>query len=1232
MTHHPLAMAPRSPRGAVMRAVLIALVSIGSLAACGPGEPGPWQEAGTHRWRTLDVRGGAARFTSVARRAGIDFTNTVSDTALVGNRMLAQGAGIALGDVDGDGRVDVFLGRTEGCSALYRNLGGWRFEDVTAAAGVGACDRHTSAVALVDLDGDADLDLLLLATTGPNAIFVNDGRGRFTERRDLGLDPVGRGGAGITAADVDGDGWLEVYVANYKAYTIDDSVPPQRRAFNQMVREVAPGRWEVVPEHQREYKVVYRPDIGGLRMTQRATPDAFYRNVRGALVAESPLGGRFLDTAGRPLAEPEESFTLAARFGDLDGDGAPELYVANDFEDPDILWRNDGRGTFRMADWRAIRQQSNASMSVEAGDIDGDGRPDLFVSDMLSADSRRRRTQIPTHTALRKTPGDAATVLQQQKNSLYLNRGDGTFAEAAYAYGVEASGWTWGSHLVDVDLDGWQDLLVVNGHLWDLMDADVQEGLQNRLNEVPWQRLRWEFPRLALQNLAFRNAEGRGFVPMGPAWRFGTAPDVSHAIASADLDGDGDRDVVINRLDAPALVLRNDADAPRLAVRLVGAAPNTRAIGATVRLTAPGLPPQVREVFAGGLYLSHADEQLTFAMGTAEAARLEVTWRDGTRTTLDDIRPDREYEVRQAGARPVVPAAPSADRPLFVDATDELGGHRHLESDFDEWSRQFLIANSLAELGPGVSWYDIDRDGDEDLLVGAARARQMGVFRNDGGRLSWRRTEGPIARTDQTTILGMTDSAGTRLLVGMSNWEAIPVQAAVAVAADARGVSTATLPLLPLRDPATGPMALADVDGDGDLDLFVGGRAIAGRYPEPTNSVIYRNTGGRFTIDTARTAVLREVGMVSAALFADVVGDASPDLVLALEWGPLKIFRGSRAGLTLDSLPGLEPTSRWIGLATGDLDGDGRLDLLATSWGRNGPLRGDSTHALAMVYGRLGMEGDVQPILAAYDPRLRGYAPMNSYPRVREAVAGVVERVPTFRAFADSTLDGLLGPDRVLATVLRATTMEHTVFLNRGDRVEAHPLPDVAQLAPASGVAIADLDGDGREDVVLSQNFYPTALGMPRLDAGRGLVLLGDGRGALRPLTGAASGVVVYGDQRGLALADYDADGRLDLALAQNGGATRLFRNATAQPGLRVRLVGPSANPDAVGAQVRLEYADGLGPVREVQAGSGYWSQQGAVQLLGAPRRPVAVRVRWPDGHTTRTAVPEGAREVRLTP
>lgn len=710
----------------------LGLVAALTLVACGPSEPGPWQEAGTHRWRTLAVRGGRARFTSVAAKAGIDFTNTVSDTALVGNRMLAQGAGIALGDVDGDGRVDVFLGRTEGCSALYRNLGDWHFEDVTATAGVGACDRHTSAVALVDLDGDADLDLILLATTGPNAVFVNDGHGRFTERRDLGLDPVGRGGAGITAADVDGDGWLELYVANYKAYTIDDSVPPQRRAFNQMVREVSKGRWEVVPEHQREYKVVYRPDVGGLRLTQRAAPDVFYHNVRGTLVPETQTGGRFLDAAGQPVREPEESFTLAARFGDLDGDGAPDLYVANDFEDPDQLWRNDGHGTFRLADWHALRQQSNASMSVEEGDVDGDGRPDVFVSDMLAADLRQRRVQIPTHTALPKVPGDAATVLQQQKNSLYLNRGDGTFAEAAYAYGVEASGWTWGSHLVDVDLDGWQDLLVVNGHLWDLMDADVQEGLQNRLNEVPWQRLRWEFPRLALPNLAFRNAEGRGFVPNGEAWRFGTEPDVSHAIASADLDGDGDRDVVINRLGAPALVLRNDTDAPRVAVRLLGTAPNTRAIGATVRLTAPGLPVQVREVFAGGLYLSHADEQLTFAMGTADSARLEVTWRDGTRTIIAAVHPDREYEVRQAGAEPASPTASDIAPSLFVDATAELGGQRHQESAFDDWSRQFLIANSLAELGPGVSWYDVDRDGDDDLLVGAGRVGSSGSSATTG--------------------------------------------------------------------------------------------------------------------------------------------------------------------------------------------------------------------------------------------------------------------------------------------------------------------------------------------------------------------------------------------------------------------------------------------------------------------------------------------------------------------
>jgi hypothetical protein len=428
-----------------------------------------------------------------------------------------------------------------------------------------------------------------------------------------------------------------------------------------------------------------------------------------------------------------------------------------------------------------------------------------------------------------------------------------------------------------------------------------------------------------------------------------------------------------------------------------------------------------------------------------------------------------------------------------------------------------------------------------------------------------------------------------------------------------------------------GPIALADYNGDGTLDLFVGGRAIPAAYPNAPSSSLYRNIGGTYVMDTVNTRTLAEIGMVSSAMFADLDGDGHPDLILAREWGSIAVFfnRNGKfvrapASLGLDKW-----TSRWIGIAAGDLDGDGRLDLVATSWGRNTMPQVDSAHPLFMLYGPWGGNSEVEMLLAQRDPRLKNtLAPLNSYARVRTIMEDLPVRVRSFAAYADASVDSVLGPHKVLTRQQSIVTLDNMVFLNRGDHFEAHPLPIEAQFAPASYAGVADFDGDGKEDVFLSQNFFPTAVGAPRYDAGRGLLLLGDGRGGLTPVAGTKSGILVYGDQRGAAYADFDGDGRLDLAVSQNAAATRLFHNRGAKPGLRVRVQGPPSNPDGIGAQVRLVFGDRFGPVRELQAGSGYWSQNGAVQVFGFETPPTAVWVRWPGGGETRTPVPPGAKEV----
>ena len=1213
------------------------------LAALACGRPTPaWHQEQGYRWRELDVPGrGTPGFARLdAGQTGISFQNHVDDSLVLRNRILVQGGGVALGDVDGDGLTDLYLCRTQGTNVLYRNLGNWKFEDITARAGVGLpAGFHTGAV-FVDVDGDGDLDLRVNALGGPNVLLRNDGKGRFTEDTSYPGRTSTYGSVTTTYADVDGDGDLDEYTANYKAYTTLDLLSPQARAFDQVVKKTGPKSYVVRPQYQKDYRVVLRGDLGNVSLVQRADPDFFYLNDGQGRFEPIPITSeRFVDAGGKRLPYQPESFTLAAKFADINGDGFPDLYVANDFEDPDEFWINDGKGFFHLIPPTALRTASNSTMAVDFADVDRDGTPDMFQVDMLSLDSRRLKTQIPTHTALAKTPGVIDDRPQMQRNTLFLNRGDQTFEQVAEYAGVSASGWSWSTLFTDVDLDGWEDLLIGTGHPWDLMDGDTQDRLYNRLVNVSWQRIRWLYPSLKLPNVAFRNRGDLTFEDVSTAWNFGTEADISHGMATADLDGDGDLDVVINRLDAPALVLRNEATAPRIAVRLRGDPPNSQGIGSVVKVLGGPVPVQAREVPVGGLYLSHSDPVQAFATGKATEVTVVVDWRDGRRTVLRGARPNRLYEISAASATELVPVdsarTANAAPPLFEDRSADLG-HRHVETPFDDFGRQLLLPNSLSQLGPGIAWFDFDRDGDEDLMIPSGRGGQLAVFRNDRGRLVSLPTAVPASLGDQTTVLGLPDGrGGSRLLIGLSSYEsATPMparqQPSVVEAALTGGGAGSATTAVPGDTSSVGALSLADIDGDGDLDLFVAGRVIPGSYPFPPSSRLFRNVGGRFALDTVNAAVLSRVGMVSAAVFADVDGDGDDDLILAPEWLPIMLLlnTGGRFTPAPDSwgLSGLY--SRWNGVATGDLDGDGRLDIVATSWGRNTVHHADDTRPLFLYFGSFGAKDRLDLLLAQEDPRLQAVAPLNSFARVGYAVPEIAQRLRSFAAYADASIEQVLGDRAPTAIRLGATSFDHTVFFNRGNRFEAVPLPREAQLSPALYAGVADFDGDGAEDLFLSQNFFATEISLPRYDAGRSLLLLGDGHGALTPVPGQRSGLMVYGEQRGAAYSDLNGDGRLDLVVSQNGAATKLFLNRGARPGLRVRLAGPPGNPNAIGAQLRVLYGDRMGPVREIQAGSGYWSENGAVQVFGLAGTPTGVWVRWPGGRTETVPVPQGAREV----
>lgn len=1225
------------------------------LASCERSVDTSWHSEDGYRWRALDVpRRGSPGFALLdSSSTGVRFVNSVPDSLLLRNRILAQGGGVCLGDIDGDGLADIFLARTDGPNALYLNRGGWRFQDVTRRAGVAAADRYSTGCSFADVNGDEHLDLVLAALGGPNAVFANDGTGRFTEQLLPADNPSAPGSTTVALADVDDDGWLDLYITNYKAYTMLDSISPQERSFDQVVQQVSGGKLEVRERYRKDFELVSRAELGGVSLVQRADPDFFYRNDGTGRFVLERIGRnpRFIGSDGKPLTRDPEDFGLAAMFADLNNDGAPDLYVANDFEDPDFIWSNDGRGRFRMVPWHAVRSTSNSGMAVDVADVNRDGWPDVFQVDMLSRDSRRLKTQIPTHSALPKLPGQIELRPQMQRNTLQLNRGDGTFAEVARLAGVGASGWSWSTVFLDVDLDGWEDLLVGTGHRWDVMDGDTQHRLRDRLQQIDWRRMLFEYPPLPLPNVAFRNRHDLSFEDASKGWGFDLGDDISHGMAVADLDGDGDQDVVINRLDKPAAVLRNNVTAPRIMVRLKGVTPNTYGVGSKIRILGGAVPQQEREVVAGGLYLSGSEPAITFATGRADSVTIEVLWRNGARSVVGGARPNRLYEIDQGSAsKPVLnataaepverntdsalssaPFPSTAAAPLFEDVSTQLGNHQHVDPFFDDFSRQLLLPNSLSQLGPGVSWFDTDGDGREELIIGAGRNGTLALFRNDRGRLTRAPQNFGTAHTDLTTIVGWPDAHGGRnLMAGVSSYEMPNLRNALAVPS-VIGYSTRTgamTRLVPGDTGSVGPVALSDYDADGDLDVFVGSRVVPDAYPHASRSRMYRNDANRLVFDDINNALFAHLGMVSAATFADIDGNGWPDLIAAVEWGEIRVFLNDAGRLrAATNLPGLSGvTSRWNGVATGDLDGDGRLDLVATSWGRNSETPVSSERPLYLY--RLATARGPDALLAQYDPRIKGVAPLVTFGRLGLAHPAATMRLRTYSAFSDASIGLVLGPANANAPRLQITTLDHMSFLNRGDHFEARPLPVEAQLSPAFYAGVADFTGDGIEDVILSQNFFATDIATPRYDAGRGLLLEGRSDGEIQAVPGQRSGLLVYGEQRGAAYADFDGDGRLDLVISQNAAATRLFRNVGAAPGLRVRLIGPPGNPDGVGAQVRVRYGDRAGPVREIQAGSGYWSQNGAVQVLGRSGQPTAVWVRWPGGLEQTTPITPGQSEI----
>lgn len=1108
-----------------------------------------WYQEEGYRWAEVQGSGVGVGFEAIApRRSGITFANRLSDDALLRNRHYANGSGVATGDVDGDGWPDVYLAGLEGRNALYRNRGRWRFEDITEQAGVGLEDRFSTGAVFADLEGDGDLDLLVTAMDGPNAVLQNDGTGKFTDITEASGLAVHGGTTSIAVADVDADGDLDVYIGAYKKHTAKDVLSPDVRGFENTVVENN-GTYRIHSDFDEHYRL--RMDGNLLMRFEYGEPDRFFLNDGTGHFEELDFtSGRFLNEAGMPLQETPTDWALTVRFQDVNGDGTPDLYVCNDFESPDHFWLNDGTGTFRLIDPLALRKTSNATMAVDFSDINRDGYLDFLLADMLSPDPTRRRWQKGLQAPEVTEIGEIDNRPQVMHNTLFMNRGDGTYAEQAYMAGIAASEWTWAVQFLDVDLDGYEDVLITNGHAYDAMDADTQGRIARLPITDDWRNVLLLYPDLDLPNMAFRNEGGQRFVAISDGWGIGKTEDVSHGLATADFDNDGDLDVIVNRLNQPATLFENQAKAARIGVRLRGLSPNTQAIGAKITVTG-GPVIQTKHAVSGGQYLSGSAPFVTFAGFDQEAAfTIDVIWPSGRTSHIADVFSNRIYEIDEPGVRQQETVAKPDDGfragRLFQEVAFD---HQHVEAAFDDFGPQPLLPKRVTQRGPAVAWGDVDADGDPDLLISSGRGGALGYYRNRRGQLE--KHNDPIltdtAPLDQVALAILPNKTGAQVLVGVANDESPRPLAsyieAYRVNQNGRAVKTGEIEI---SESSIGDLVVADFNQDGEPDVFVTGHHLPLRYPMPASSHVLMGENETWIVDAVRSQPFTDLGIATAAAAGDLDGDSDSDLVVATEWGPVRAYRNDGTG-QFDEMTrswGLaEQTGLWQDVALVDVNNDGTLDIVATNWGWNSRY-GQPAYPIHLYHGDLDGNRRYDVVEAMYVAEKGAYQAERGLDALWQGIPALRGHIRSFRAFAEMPIGAILGPMVEGASPLEANTLTSTVFVNTDNGFVRQPLPAEAQHTPGMGITAADFNQDGNQDLVLSQNFFAVRPDDTRLDAGRSLFLQGDGTGHFTAIPGHQSGLLVYGESRGIAHADFDGDGWLDIVITQNGAATKLYRNA----------------------------------------------------------------------------------------
>ena len=1049
----------------------------------------------------------------------------------------------------------------------------------------------------VDINNSGRLDIYVCRFGAPNLLYINQGDGTFREMAHAyGLDVTDASGM-AAFCDYDRDGWLDVFI--------------QTNLLNSGEH----------PRGQRNH--------------------LFHNNRNGTFTDVTEKAGISGEAQGH-----------SAVWWDFDNDGWPDLYVANDFAPPDVLYRNNRDGTFTNVIDRVVPHTPYSSMGSDLGDVNNDGLVDYLVTDMAETTHELdQRGMADSRSRAADGGADAGAAPQYERNALYINTGTGRCLEAAYLAGLAATGWTWSPRFEDLDNDGRLDLFVTNGMHREATNVDLLA--RQAAAETPADRIRVmrDSPVFAETHLAFRNLGDLRFENVSAAWGL-DQKGVGFGTAFGDLSGDGNLDIVYASYQGGVTLLRNDNDTGhRIKVYLHGTVSNRFGAGAVVRVES-ALGVQVRPLVLARGYLSSSEPMLHFGLGPDTSIRkLTVEWPSGRIQAFENLAVDRRFDITE----PSAPAAPAPEAkppapPQFAEVAGDAGlSFASREDEVDETGAQRLLPRRLNRRGPGLAVGDIDGSGRDAVVVGGTTldplrilaASAAGRFAGAGAVFA----PGPV--DDGPILLFDAAGAGRQDLLVTRGGNALPAgspeYAPRLFLNDGRGGFTpAPEGFLPPLAINVGAVAAADFDHSGRLGLFLGARVLSGQYPLAPHSALLANRGGRFEdVTDALAPGLRDMGMVTSALWSDVDSDGWPDLLVTLEWGGVKYFHNNQGH-------GFEDWTRrsgfasagagwWTSIASADFNGDGRPDYVVGNVGLNTQYGASPEHPALLYYGDFTGEGEEPQIIEAYYEGDRLY-PWRSRRDLGAAIPSVLRRFPRNNAYARATLGEILGDDRIAASArFSATELRSGVLMSQPDGTyRFEPLPRIAQIAPLQGLVAGDFDGSGHASIYAVQNSFAPIPQVGRFDGGLSQLLRGDGRGHFSPVPPSRSGLVVPGDAKALAVLELGSGGWPDFLVTRNNAAALAFRNGgvAGRRSLCVRLAGPAGNPTGVGARVTLELADGSSQTCEVFAGSGYYSQSAPACFFGYAEsgRPSKVRVRWPSGAVTEHGVPAAAATLVLSP